>query len=231
MKKYSLLIASALSALLLAACGTTEDAIPVEGKTTESNSIEQAETQTEATSENDAAINEVEKKAEMQTTEPAKEASTAAASLQSSKTAAATATYTTSPEQDYEVILQDGFSLMAEEPGRDMITYDANDQIWMRVKTMTKEETTYEELAQSTKETAAATAPDGIFETISSAELLAKHADILNATGYKVVHREDDLQTLNIVFEKSEKLVELTIFDTKEAALTDTLLNIGFSIR
>ena len=225
MKKYTFFVTSALSVvLLLAACNSTEDSNPVKEEETTGSVNEQTNTQNSA---NDGADTEVD--------DTVQETTPSNPTIQYEKNGEqkeAVTTMTKSPEQDYEIALAQGFSIEGEEPGRDMLVYDENDQYSMRIEVFAKDETNnYEELAQQTENTVAITAPEGQYTLYELEPLLASHKDILNAAGYVVTYTEDDDQVVTVIFEKESKIVRLTIFDTTAAELTDAFLQMGFTIQ
>lgn len=225
MKKHTFFVTSALSViLLLAACNSTEDSNPVKEEETTGSVNEQTNTQNSA---NDRADTEVDDSA--QETTPSNN------TIQYEKNGEqkeAVTTMTQSPEQDYEIALAQGFSVIGEEPGRDMLVYDEDDQYSMRIEVFAKDETNnYEEIAQQTENTVAITAPEGQYTPYELEPLLASHKDILNAAGYVVTYTDDDDQVVTVIFEKESKIVRLTIFDTTAAELTDAFLQMGFTIQ
>ena len=226
MKKYTLVGTSILSAmLLLAACNTTEDATPVNEEEATGSVNEQTNTQNSASDSKE---------------NPADEAS------QGENTASSTDTIqyvengeqkevkttpTKSPQQDYQIALATGFSLTAEEPGRDMLMYDANDEYSMRIEVFAKDELKYEEIAQQTEDTVAITAPEGKYAPYEIESLVTSDKDIINATGFVVTYTEDDDQVVTVIFEKESKIVRLTIFDTTASEMTNAFLQMGFTIQ
>ena len=224
MKKHTLFVTSALSViLLLTACNSTEDSNPVKEETTGSVN-EQTNPQNSA---NDRADTEVDDS--VQETTPSNN------TIQYEKNGEqkeVETTMTKSPEQDYEIALAQGFSVVGEEPGRDMLVYDEDDQYSMRIEVFAKDETNnYEEIAQQTENTVAITAPEGQYTLYELEPLLASHQDILNAAGYVVTYTEDNDQVVTVIFEKQSKIVRLTIFDTTAAEMTNAFLQMGFTIQ
>lgn len=261
MKKYAFLMTSALTAsLLLAACGTNEDATSTDKQavTPETTATQQEtatvaspepETETEVTettpTENtegattptvetnvDQTAPEAIEQPVTQLEEQTEEQTTAVASekTEPAQPAATPSQYTASPEQNYEIQLQDGLTLTAEEPGRDMVMTEQSDAS-MRIEVFAKSEISFDEAAQLAKETIEVTAPEGQYEAFDTAPFQQKNADVLNAVGYKIVYQEDAEQTVTIVLEKADKIVQLTVFDTTAQASTNQLLESGFTAR
>ncbi|WP_431029302.1 hypothetical protein [Lysinibacillus sp. LZ02] len=222
MKKHAFLITSAFSAmLLLAACNSTETPTPIEEEDTAGTVNETTDTQNGAAEGEDTTADTGTEETNESTIEYVENG-------QPKKVETVT---TVSPQQDYTISLAKGFSLEAEEPGRDMVMYDANNEHSMRVEILAKDETTYEEAALQTENTVKITAPEGKYEPYALDSLLATHKDIANATGYVVTYTEDKDQVVTVVFEKGTKIVRLTVFDTTAAEMTDAFLQMGFTIQ
>ena len=224
MKKYTFVVTSALSAmLLLSACNSTEDSNPVNEEETTGSVNEQTNTQNSATDSADTTVDD--------STEEATPSNNTIQYVKNGEQKEVETTMKQSPEQDYEIALAQGFSVEGEEPGRDMLVYDEDDQYSMRIEVFAKDETNYEEMAQQTENTVAITAPEGQYAPYDLESLLASHKDILNATGYVVTYTEDDDQVVTVIFEKQSKIVRLTIFDTTAAEMTNAFLQMGFTIQ
>ena len=224
MKKYTFVVTSALSViLLLSACNSTEDSNPVNEEETTGSVNEQTNTQNSATDSADTTVDD--------STEEATPSNNTIQYVKNGEQKEVETTMTQSPEQDYEIALAQGFSVVGEEPGRDMLVYDEDDQYSMRIEVFAKDETNYEEMAQQTENTVAITAPEGQYAPYDLESLLDSHKDILNATGYVVTYTEDDDQVVTVIFEKQSKIVRLTIFDTTAAEMTNAFLQMGFTIQ
>lgn len=232
MKKYSFLVASAITAsLVLAACGTTEDTQP-DNEKQPSTTVESADTAetTEPTTATETTETSNESTTETETADqPSSNDQTNSTTPE--KPIAADIAYTASPEQNYEISLKQGYTLTAEEPGRDMVINDANDRISMRIEAYNKSDVNYKELAQTAQQTVEVTAPDGKYETLDVTASLAAHSDVLNAVAYKIVYTEDAEQAVTVVVEKQDKIIQLTIFDSIDSKFTNELLEMGFSVR
>ena len=234
MKKHTLLFTSALSAmLLLAACNTTEeDETPVDEQT--AGSVDEAtDTQDEGTGNEEETSDET--ATETSEEDAGEEAASPPATIQytdeNGQPQEAATTWTSSPEQGYEIALAEGFTLVAEEPGRDMVTYDANDEIAMRIETFSKDETHYEEMARQTESNVGVSAPDGNYQPYEMKDLVAENKDVLHATGFITTYPEDEEQVVTVIYEKEEKIVRLTVFDRAASEVTDALLEMGMSVK
>ncbi|KGR83904.1 hypothetical protein [Lysinibacillus odysseyi] len=234
MKKQTLLFTSALSAmLLLAACNTTEkDDTPVDDQTTgsvdETTKTEDGSNENKEETANGSSEDTTEENAgkDVENTLPSIQYEDENGQKKESKLS-----WTTSPEQDYEIALAEGFSLTAEEPGRDMVTYNANDQISMRVETFSKDDTDYEEKARETESTVGLTAPDGQYQPYDIQSLVEKNKEIQHATGFIATFAEDDDQVVTVIYEKDSKIVRLTVFDRTSSKVTNALLEMGLTVK
>ena len=224
MKKYTFIVTSALSAiLLLSACNSTEDSNPVNEEETTGSVNEQTNTQNSASDSADTIVDD--------STQETTPSNNTIQHVENGEQKEVETTMKQSPEQDYEIALAQGFSIVGEEPGRDMLVYDKDDQYSMRIEVFAKDETNYEEMAQQTENTVAVTAPEGQYKPYDLEPLLASHKDILNAAGYVVTYTEDEDQVVTVIFEKESKIVRLTIFDTTAAEMTNTFLQMGFTVQ
>ncbi len=233
MKKHTLLFTSALSAmLLLAACNTTEeDETPVDEQT--AGSVDETTDTQDEGAENEETSNEPsdETSEENAGEDAANPPSTIQYVDENGQQQEATTAWTTSPEQDYEIALAEGFSLNAEEPGRDMVTYDANDQISMRIETFSKDETHYEEMARQTESNVGVTAPEGNYQPYEIKDLVAENEDVQHAAGFIVTYPEDEEQVVTVIYEKESKIVRLTVFDRTASEVTNALLEMGMTVK
>ncbi|MGM9949798.1 MAG: hypothetical protein ACI33P_06710 [Lysinibacillus sp.] len=234
MKKHTLLFTSALSAmLLLAACNTTEeDETPVDEQTAGSES-ETTDTQDEGAGNEEATSDETSTETSGEDAGEGAESppSTIQYTDENGQPQESNMAWTTSPEQDYEMALAEGFTLVAEEPGRDMVTYDANNEISMRVETFSKDETHYEEMARQTESTVGVTAPDGNYQPYEMKDLVAENEDVLHAAGFIVTYPEDEEQVVTVIYEKESKIVRLTVFDRTASEITNALLEMGMTVK
>lgn len=225
MKKYTFIATSALSAMLvLSACNSTEDSTPVKEEETTGSVNEQTNTQNSASDHEETTTVD-------DSTQEATPPNYTIQYVENEKQIEVETTLTQSPEQDYKLELGQGFSLVGEEPGRDMLTYDKDNQYSMRIEVFAKDETTYEEVAQQTENTIAITAPEGQYTPYELEPLLDSHNDILHAASYVVTYTEDDEQVVTVIFEKDSKIVRLTIFDTTASEMTNAFLQMGLTIQ
>lgn len=126
---------------------------------------------------------------------------------------------------NYTIELLEGFTFTPEEPGKDVILYEENDQVYLRIESLTKNDTTYADLVDSTKEWMAAVSED--YETNNIDELV-KDENFANIDSF--IANFDESKVVTVVFEKGNLLVRLTSFDLHDVNLTDKLLKMGFTI-
>jgi outer membrane biogenesis lipoprotein LolB len=246
MKKQTLLFTSALSAmLLLAACNTTEDDNSPVDEQTAGSTDETTDTQDKGKENEEETSDGASEETSNGTSEETSDEASGENAGENAEGAQSTIQYvdekgqqqeaklswTTSPEQDYEIALAEGFTLTAEEPGRDMVAYEANEQISMRIETFSKDETNYEEMAQQTESTVGVTAPDGQYQPYDIKNLIEKNKEIQHAAGYIVTFAEDEEQVVTVIYEKESKIVRLTVFDRTSSEVTDALLEMGLTVK
>ncbi|WP_017381306.1 hypothetical protein [Paenisporosarcina sp. TG-14] len=135
---------------------------------------------------------------------------------------------TESDEQNYSIYKLDEFSLTGEEPNKDALFLEENSAVFMRIETISKDEASYEIIANNMKETMAAVTFGKEPLQISDKEKLPQGEGISNQIGYEMIA---EIGTVTgIVFEKENLIVRLTIFDRNAYNLTDAFLKMGETI-
>lgn len=227
-KKLTLTMTLALSAMLIAACGQGDDTKqakeaeqePIEVVTDEQEAAKETEKETaeaekteepKAATEEQTATEEVETKSTANT--PAKEAEEPKETVQANGTA--------STQMPYTVALNDGFTLNAEEPGRDQIISSANNSLSMRVQVATTEEDTFASVKDNALMYMQAI---GEPTELTAAEL----APLGNATGWKTSF-DDDLVYV-VAFEQNGLVGQLTIYDKADAQALASFLQMASTI-
>ena len=207
-----------LAISMLAACNSTDES---NGSETESSQVETDEPKGEETPEE-------EKEEETQT--PAAERGpdkTLTYSLDG-EVKEETAVLTDSDEQNYSIYKLDGFTLTGEEPNKDSLYLDENSAVFMRVETISKDEASYEIIAENMVETIAAVSIGKEPVKIDQKEKLPQGEGIKNPVGYETTF---ELGTVTgIVFEQGNLIVRVTIFDQNSANLTDAFLKMSETI-
>jgi len=228
MKKTWLLFATITLAIsMLTACNTQD-----ESNGTKDTSQEQVETDTSASEEvtevveeDTAAVKEDSKE------QPAPEERAAQMTLDFSANGEdkeELATLTESDEQNYSIYKLDGYSLTGEEPNKDSLYLDDNSAIFMRVETISKDEASYEVIADNMSQSMAAVSIGSEPVKIDNSEKLPQGEGISNPIGYETTF---ELGTVSgYVFEQGDLIVRLTIFDQDSVNLTDAFLKMGETV-
>ncbi|WP_107841892.1 hypothetical protein [Metasolibacillus meyeri] len=226
MKKY-LLIFSILTALFLAACSTesqTEEPIPNE----DSNDTTTEEPNNEEELGEDNAVEEdKEENTDETTTEENPTNDVHSITYKSNNQEVKGSTIITkSPQQDYHINLMDGFTLTAEEPGRDVVMADINPDVSMRIEAFPKADAVFEELLTNTSDTVDAIASEEGYSEYDLASIqLDEH--ITNMHTFYVEYEGETVITL--LYERPDKFIRLTIFDN-DIDLKDALVQMGLTI-
>lgn len=224
-KKLTLTMTLALSAMLIAACGQGDDT--KQAKEAEQEPIEVVTDEQDAAKETEKETAEAEK-----TEEPkaATEEQTATEEVETKSTAntpaeepkeTVQANGTASTQMPYTVALNDGFTLNAEEPGRDQIISSANNSLSMRVQVATTEEDTFASVKDNALMYMQAI---GEPTELTAAEL----APLGNATGWKTSF-DDDLVYV-VAFEQNGLVGQLTIYDKADAQALASFLQMASTI-
>ncbi|MCT6924129.1 hypothetical protein [Metasolibacillus sp.] len=228
MKKY-LLILSILTALLLAACGTesqTEEPSP----TDDSNGapVENPSEQEEIDGDDAVEEEETEENTEDPATEenPTNDVQSITYKSNNQEIKGST-TNTQSPQQDYHIDLMDGFTITAEEPGRDVVMADVDPDVSMRIEAFPKADIVFEELLTNTSDMVEASLAGEDYNEydLSSIQL---DEQITNMHTFFVEYEGETVLTL--LYERPDKFIRLTIFDN-DADLKDALVKMGLTIK
>lgn len=135
---------------------------------------------------------------------------------------------TFSDELNYSIQHLKQFTLGAEEPGKDMLFYKDNDALSMRIEVFAIDELSFDELQADTQQLVLAVAPEGLYETVDLAPYTEARKEVVNSDNYLVQYESDKITT--VIYELEEKLVRLTVYDDYVTDLTDTFLQMGFTI-
>ena len=234
MKKSSLTISILLASMLLAACNTSDT------NTASNETANEANTKEEKTDTNNPTnVNEEEKEedtSENKSKSPSNQTSTEANEILLKKTIEFTfnnerftaKTETVSSEQlGYTIQLAEGFTLTSEEPGSDIVFYTADSNYSMRVKYYSQADNSYDTLLTNVQNLMIASTNNN-FETVNIEQ---SAYDIHKGTQFISVDEASDLQTIAAIFEKGDKIVEITIFDGPENTLKDAFLQMAYTIQ
>lgn len=135
----------------------------------------------------------------------------------------------TSDELGYSISHFENYTLVSEEPGVDRLLYNDDNALSMQIKVASTEETTFENVQASAKETIAAIASEGNYNELELNDVKTTPSDIKNMIGYETAIDSEKITI--VIFEKGSKIITLTIYDTEEADLTDAFLNMGLTIQ
>lgn len=213
MKKNTVLFLSLLfTMILLAACNTDE----------------QQPQNPAIVEENNADDNNEEVAVEQQDQQQTVEENPTIANESSNQDSNEETILTSSDELNYSIQRLKNFTLNAEEPGKDMLFYNDNDALSMRIEVFANDELSFDELKADTQQLVLAVAPEGLYETVDLAPYTEARKEIVNSENYLVQYESDKVTT--VIYELEEKLVRLTVYDDYVTDLTDTFLQMGFTI-
>ncbi len=134
------------------------------------------------------------------------------------------ATESKSVTQGYKIQQLPGFTLSQEEPGKDMLVSNEDDEVFMRIETTTTAETSYDAAKTSMQDYM-----NAVGGTVAlSAEELSVFKDVQNIEGYVVDF--DTEKVIGVVFEKDGLIIKLTIHDNDEQDLTAAMLAMAATI-
>lgn len=132
-----------------------------------------------------------------------------------------------SDNQQFKIALLPEFTLSAEEPGKDVVLYSTNDNVYMRIETVAVADTSYEEMLQSTKAFMDAGSTLGTTLVDEGIKQLAP-ANVKNVDAFRNDYENDSVVAL--LFETDTLFVKLTVFDSKDVDLTEAMLKMGATI-
>ncbi|MFP3918723.1 hypothetical protein U5N28_13055 [Lysinibacillus telephonicus] len=116
-----------------------------------------------------------------------------------------------------------GFALTAEEPGKDILYYEKDDSVSMRIEAINE---SYSDLIANTEETMAVINEQ--YEPFDLAPYISEANNIENSAAY-IANFENE-EVIAVVFEKEDKIVRLTIYDNEEYDLSDAMIKMGLTI-
>lgn len=220
-KKYMSILALLLTAILVVGCNTTEKTEDDDAKQNDpSNSASQ---QTPADSEIVEETPESPTQTDSTTdTPPAQEEDITYVQNGVDKTV--TATESQSVDQSYKLHQLPEFTLSQEEPGKDIYVSNEDDEVFMRVETVSTTDSSYDSVKSSLVEYM-----NAVGETTPlPAEELKVFEDAKSVEGF-VVNFDTD-KVVGVVIEKDGLLVKLTIHDNTTQDLTSAMLAMAATI-
>jgi len=134
----------------------------------------------------------------------------------------------TSDEQQYAIQAIKGFSLTAEEPGKDLLYLNEDESISMRIEYMSSNDTTFQDLVKNTEDMMSVINENVQYTEFDIQSQVKNHSNISNVAAYKVDLA--DRVVISVVFEKENQLVRLTIFDKPSVDLADAMIQMGLTI-
>ena len=135
-----------------------------------------------------------------------------------------TATESQSVDQNYKLHQLSGFTLTQEEPGKDIYVSNDDDEVFMRVETISTKDNSYDNVKSSLVEYMNAVGST----TPLPEEMLKVFKEAKNAEGYVVDFDSD--KVVGVVIEKDELIVKLTIHDNDTQDLTAAMLAMAATI-
>jgi hypothetical protein len=228
MKKNWILFASLTLAIsMLSACNTSnesngnEDESTTQVETDKTNGEEPPEEVAEETEETEEVAEEQQPASEERGPEKT------LTYLVNEKVKEDTAKLTDSDEQNYSLYKLDGYTLTGEEPNKDSLYLDENPAVFMRVETISKDDASYQIIADNMVETIAAVSV-GKEPVEIDKDKLPQGEGVLNPIGYETTF---ELGTVSgYVFEQGNLIVRLSIFDQQSVNLTDAFLKMGETV-
>jgi len=134
------------------------------------------------------------------------------------------ATESKSVDQSYKLQQLPGFTLTQEEPGKDMLVSNDDDEVFMRIETIEASQSSFTEVKTTMQDYM-----NAVGETVAlTTDELAVFKDVQNIEGYVVDF--DTEKVLGVVFEKDGIITKLTIHDNDKQDLTDAMLNMAATI-
>ncbi|MEK5230898.1 hypothetical protein MHB42_03920 [Lysinibacillus sp. FSL K6-0232] len=135
-----------------------------------------------------------------------------------------TASESKSADQGYKLQQLPGFTLTQEEPGKDMLVSNDDDEVFMRIEAIDASQASFADVKTTMQDYM-----NAVGETVAlSADELAAFKDVQNIEGYVVDF--DTEKVIGVVFEKDGLITKLTIHDNDEQDLTDAMLNMAATI-
>lgn len=216
MKKYWLLLASiSLTVSILSACNTKTETNNGEG--TDPNDVV----------EETVVVDEPANGEDENTMEERESEKTLSYSL-NDEDKEEVAILTESDEQNYSIYKLENFELTGEEPNKDALYLTENDAVFMRIETISKDDSSIEIVKQNMMDTLSAVSIGQDPDIITEESKLPQGQGISQQARMEVT---TDLGTVTgIAYERGNLIVRLTIFDRKSYNLTDAFLKMGETI-
>lgn len=234
---------SAAAVLMLAACGTAEDEAGNNGDTEmeqeeaadqnqEADTSETNESSDEGTGtgeeetagqapDDEAAEDQQEVSGQQEERGPERELTYQSGGSEQ----AGQAMLTESDEMDYSIYVLDGYQLTSEEPNKDVLYWNEDEQVFMRIETFGADA----DYTMLTEQMIGSLEYDGGEAADVSGEYSLAGSSGIDDLVIRQLETEEGLTT-GAVFVKDGMTVRLTVFDKPEADQTDALLTMGSTI-
>ncbi|KAA0966683.1 hypothetical protein FQ087_10785 [Sporosarcina sp. ANT_H38] len=202
--RWNLLYAAIATTLLLTACGTSPD------EDTESNN---GSTEVVENVEKDTVTGDKETDTEVDTNQEN--------NLQNAE-------LTESDEQGYAISVLPDYTLTSEEPGKDSLIPVNNESVFMRIETVTKENGTYDHLADNMIAVLEASGDGSAPIEVIDEKSIPIAEGIENAKALTI--KAESSSITGIIFERDNMVVRLTIYDTPEEEYFEQFLRMSETI-
>ncbi|XKH51572.1 hypothetical protein LG275_05050 [Chryseomicrobium palamuruense] len=124
-----------------------------------------------------------------------------------------------SDNQPFSIEVMEGYTLTAEEPNRDVLFFDENDSVFMRIETFAKEEADRTALVDTLKQTVQASDSTATLMEISTP---AKLPNVDMPIGYEIA--VENGKVTGYVFETEAHMVRAIIYDVSDVMKTGDYL-------
>ena len=216
--RWSLLYAAIATTLLLTACGTSTDQDPE--STNGSVGVVENEDKDTVTEENEPE-KEVEPEVEV---EPEAEAEVD----ESQDDIMKEANPIKSDEQGYAISVLPDYSLLNEEPGKDSLISANDEAVFMRIETVVKEDSTYDNLAENMISVLEASGDGSTPIEVQDEKSIPKAEGIENVKVLAI--KAETASITGIIFERDNMIVRLTIYDSPKEEYFEQFLRMAETI-
>lgn len=220
-KNYMSILALLLTAILVVGCNTTEKTEDTDSNQNNPSNSATQETPVDSETEDDSQDPSNQTDSTTSTPSPSKQEITYEQNGVDKKE---TATESESVDQNYKLHQLPGFTLSPEEPGKDIVVSNDDDQVFMRVETISTTDNSYDDVKSSLVEYMNAVGTT----TPLPEDMLKVFKEAKSAEGY-VVEFESD-KVIGVVIEKDDLILKLTIHDNNTQDLTAAMLAMAATI-
>ncbi|MFJ8066513.1 hypothetical protein ACIQYS_18095 [Psychrobacillus sp. NPDC096426] len=138
-------------------------------------------------------------------------------------------TQTESETQNYKLTVIEGFELTAEEPNKDLLFNQENDQQSMRIETFSTDDATIDGITKNLVDTLQASNDNGTLQEITDQNLIPQNESMEHMNAYQI--DTPDGNVFGYTFVKDELLVKITVFDTTESPAIDNFVQMAATIQ